>query len=227
MASSPGIDKTYDITSLSTSDGLETALRRLERLGSSSEHEFVQELRTLLNAPSTLALLLSSEFMLSALIGYFLMRGEGEFSRLQPFLEREVLKLLPSDESEYLSTDPQTYITSMAKDFLQVLAKYFATLASPSGIDANLYKKHNHDVPLINIALEAVIIIVKQDRPSDEFTWDAAREACDELKIKYPELEEEAEELTKDLVFALHKAALVRWQHSSSLVRVSNVLLMI
>lgn len=209
MASSPGLDKIYDIVSISTPDGLEAALSRLERLGSSSEREFVQELKMLLDVPSTLALLLSSELMLSVLLTHFLMHNKGEFDRLQPFLERDVLKLLPCDESDYLPVDAQTYITSIAKDFLRVFAKYFATLAPPSGIDTNLYKKYNHEVPLMNIALEAVILMVKEDRPSDEFTWDAAREACNELEFTYPELDSEAEELTRDLVFALHKVVVV------------------
>lgn len=132
------------------------------------------------------------------------------YETLHVYLEREVLDLLPSDSHMYIPSDPQTYVSSFAKDFLSSISSYFSTLAPPSGIDPYKYQEFNYAVPRINLAIEAVILIAKQDQASGSFSWDAARQACNELQIKYPELEEEAETLLIELIMSLRSSAEVR-----------------
>lgn len=117
------------------------------------------------------------------------------------------MDVLPSDNDMYLPSDPQTYVSSFAKDFLSSISSYFTTLAPPNGTDPHKYQEHNYTVPRVNLAIEAVILIAKQDQASGDYSWDAARQACDELKIKYPELEEEAETLLTELVMSLRSSA--------------------
>lgn len=60
MAASPGLNPLYDVSNLSSPEGMKGAVARLERMASSSV-DFVSELRMLLRAPNILALIVSSK----------------------------------------------------------------------------------------------------------------------------------------------------------------------
>lgn len=135
-----------------------------------------------------------------------------QYDLLQTTLERELLDPLPAERDLYIPTDPQTYVHSVASDVLPALASYYSTLALPSTsmIDFKEYKAYNVNVPRVDLVLEAVILIMKDDKARSDFRWDEARRACDQLSIAYPSTEEEAENLATDLIESLRKAVEVR-----------------
>lgn len=132
------------------------------------------------------------------------------YTQIRHHLEVVLLDVFPSERSLYLNTDPQTYASSVASDVLPALAHYLATIAPPASIDPVLYKKHNFVVPRVDLAIEAVILIAKDDIARDNFTWEEARCACDDLKVAYPQTEEEASDLLTDLVMSLRTSVEVR-----------------
>ena len=116
------------------------------------------------------------------------------------------MDVFPSERDLFLPTDPQTYIASVASDILPALAHYFSTIAPPSSIDARLYSKHNFSVPRVDIAIEAVVLIDKDDKSRGDFTWEAARTACNELDVAYRQTDEEATDLATDFPMSLRSS---------------------
>lgn len=131
---------------------------------------------------------------------------------MRPFLETALLDIFPGERDLFLATDPQTYISSVASDVLPALAHYFLGIAPPSSIDAQLYRKHNFSVPRVDIAIEAVILIDKDDKSRSGFTWEAARAACDDLEVAYPQTDEEAIDLAADFLMSLRSSMQVSAQ---------------
>lgn len=64
MAALPGLNPLYDVSNLSSPEGMNAAVTRLERIASSSA-DVVSELRKLIRAPSILALIISSKIAFS------------------------------------------------------------------------------------------------------------------------------------------------------------------
>lgn len=139
----------------------------------------------------------------------------GQYERLKPLLEREIIDKLPQrDSGVYLDTDPQNYFASPIPSVLSALSAYLSTFAPPSAIPTQKFKDVNFAIPRINLALEAVILIAKQDSASEGFSWDAARKSCDELKVAYPETENEAIDLQEDFIYSLRESAEVCSSHA-------------
>lgn len=213
MAESPGSDDVYTIAKVSTPEGLQAAIKHLERCASTTS-SFADELRRLLSFPATLAFILSSQCAAIDLrvLLFLLSRSDpctilfkGGFDSLYYALDRDILGALPEDEGAYHPTDGMTYLSSIAKDFLTPMALYFSTLALPtnSGIDDTLYRNHNFHALRLNLAIEVVVLVKNDDRASATFSWEAATRAYDDLRLAQPQTVDEAEGLQQQFVFQI------------------------